>query len=86
MTKHFKNYFFIALTTGNMAFKSRIDPLTNRSRYTIAFRSQMSHVAPDIPIKKEKRKKICGRGLIGFITLAINMHIFTLEFWSESCR
>lgn len=40
-----------------MAFKSRIDPLTNRSRYTIAFRSQMSHVAPDIPLKKEKRKK-----------------------------
>lgn len=58
MTKHFQNYFFIALTTGNMAFKSRIDPLTNRSRYTIAFRSQMSHVAPDIPLKKEKKKNM----------------------------
>lgn len=66
MTKHFKNYFFIALTTGNMAFKSRIDPLTNRSRYTIAFRSQMSHVAPDIPIKKEKRKKNMWKGVNRF--------------------
>lgn len=41
-----------------MAFKSRIDPLTNRSRYTIAFRSQMSHVAPDIPLKKRKKKNM----------------------------
>lgn len=49
-----------------MAFKSRIDPLTNRSRYTIAFRSQMSHVAPDIPLKKEKRKKKLWKGVNRF--------------------